>query len=239
VRGGVGEPIQIPSGLLDRLDGGAALGERARRIELRREERRQDATHRNTATPRGAVAASPSAWKRVHGTEEPQRSAARAVLEARERRALRPRIGRRERTMRSPRRDSRFAEIVEKVIMRNRIIVLLATTPFAWACTASFPAPTQRMADAESAERSAREVGADSQPAARLQVKLANEQIAHAKALIAAGENRRADFVLIRAKADAELALDLAREQNANLDTQKAVEQSHVTALAITGGARP
>jgi 3-hydroxyisobutyrate dehydrogenase-like beta-hydroxyacid dehydrogenase len=95
------------------------------------------------------------------------------------------------------------------------------------------------MADAESAERSAREVGADAQPVAKLEVKLANEQIAQAKALIAAGDNRRADFVLRRARADAELALDLAREQNANAETQKAIEQSHVTAIAITGGARP
>jgi hypothetical protein len=94
------------------------------------------------------------------------------------------------------------------------------------------------MADAESAERSAREVGADSQPVAKLEVKLADEQIARAKALIAAGEYQRADFVLMRARADAELALGLAREQNANADTQKAIEQSKVTAIAITQGAR-
>jgi hypothetical protein len=123
--------------------------------------------------------------------------------------------------------------------MRNWILPLIATTPFVWACTASFPAPTQRMADAESAERSAREVGADSQPVARLEVKLADEQIAQAKALIASGENRRADFVLMRARADAELALGLAREQNANVDTQKAIVQSHDTAIVNSQGARP
>ena len=123
--------------------------------------------------------------------------------------------------------------------MRHWILTLIATTPFAWACTASFPAPTQRMADAESAARSAREVGADAQPVARLEVKLADEQIVRAKALIVGGENRRADFMLMRARADAELALDLAREQNANLDTQKAIEASHVTAIANTQGARP
>jgi hypothetical protein len=122
--------------------------------------------------------------------------------------------------------------------MRNWILPLIATTPFVWACTASFPAPTQRMADAESAARSAREVGADSQPVAKLEVKLADEEIVRAKALIAAGENQRADFVLMRARADAELALGLAREQNANADTQKAIEQSKVTAVAITPGAR-
>jgi hypothetical protein len=123
--------------------------------------------------------------------------------------------------------------------MRNWIIPLIATTPFVWACTASFPVPTQRMADAESAERSAREVGADSQPVAKLEVKLADEQIARAKVLMAAGENHRADFILMRARADAELALSLAREQNANTDTQKAIEQSNVTAIANTPGARP
>jgi hypothetical protein len=122
--------------------------------------------------------------------------------------------------------------------MRKLIISLIATTPFAWAC-ASVPAPTQRMADAESAERSAREVGADSQPVAKLEVKLADEQIAHAKILVANGDNKRADFVLMRARADAELALALAREQNANAEIQKAVEQSGTTAIANTAGARP
>ena len=121
--------------------------------------------------------------------------------------------------------------------MRNWILPLIATTPFVWACAASFPAPTQRMADAESAERSAREVGADSQPVAKLEVKLADEAIVRAKALIAAGEYQRADFVLMRARADAELALGLAREQNANAETQKALEQSKITAIAITPGA--
>jgi hypothetical protein len=123
--------------------------------------------------------------------------------------------------------------------MRHWILTLIATTPFVGACAGSFPPPTQRMADAESAARSAREVGADAQPVARLEVKLADEQIAKAKALIVAGENRRADFVLMRARADAELALALARELNANAETAKAVEQSNVTATSNTPGARP
>ncbi len=123
--------------------------------------------------------------------------------------------------------------------MRIWILPFLAITPLVSACTASFPPPTQRMADAESAERSAREVGADSQPDAKLEVKLADEQIARAKGLVAAGENQRADFVLMRARADAELALGLAREQNARAETQKALEQAKATAIAVTPGARP
>ena len=123
--------------------------------------------------------------------------------------------------------------------MQKRFFLLLAATPFAWACGASIPAPTQPMADAESASRSAREVGADNQPAAKLQVKLADEQIAEAKALIADGENERASYVLLRARADAELALALAREQNALVEKQKAAEQANTTLNANTPGAKP
>jgi hypothetical protein len=114
-----------------------------------------------------------------------------------------------------------------------------AVAMMAAGCASSFAPPTQRMADAESAERSAREVGAEGNPAARLEVKLANEQIAQAKVLLAGGDNVRADFVLMRARADAELALSLAREQSANVEVQKAVEQSKATFIANTQGARP
>ena len=123
--------------------------------------------------------------------------------------------------------------------MRKRFILLLAATPFAWACGGSIPAPTQPMADAQSASRSAREVGADRQPVAKLRVKLADEQIAEAKTLIANGDNERAAYVLLRARADAELALALAREHNALVDKQKAVEQSSATLSSNVQGVRP
>ncbi len=94
------------------------------------------------------------------------------------------------------------------------------------ACGASFPPPTQRMADAQSAERSAREVGANSEPGAQLSLKLAQDQIALAHKAITDGDNQRADSLLIRARADAELALAQAREKNAKTDGQKAVDDS-------------
>jgi hypothetical protein len=123
--------------------------------------------------------------------------------------------------------------------MYKSIIFLLAAAPMALGC-ASFPAPTQRMADAESAMRSAREVGADNQPAAKLHVKLADEQIVSARALIANGDNERADYVLVRARADAELALAIAREQTAGVDATKAVETSNTTLNNnVSQGARP
>jgi hypothetical protein len=117
------------------------------------------------------------------------------------------------------------------------VVPIVAVT--ALGCAASFPPPTQRMADAESAERSARELGAESNPGARFAVNLAREQIVQAKILVVDGENERADFVLMRARADAELALALAREQGANIEAQKAVEQSSTTFESNTQGARP
>lgn len=125
--------------------------------------------------------------------------------------------------------------------MKNTILSILAAAPLLAACGSSMPEPKQPMADAEAAMRSAREVGADTQPAARLHVKLADEQISQAKALVASGDNERAGYVLLRARADAELALALAREQNALVEKQKAVETSSTTltnATSVPGGAK-
>ena len=44
------------------------------------------------------------------------------------------------------------------------------------------------------------------------------------------GDNKAADSMLVRAKADSELALALAREQGAIAETQRAVEKSTTTA---------
>ena len=108
---------------------------------------------------------------------------------------------------------------------------------FGFGCGASFPAPTQKLADAESAQRSAKELGADRKSVAQLNLKLAEEEIAAAKAQMKDGDNRRADFILLRAKADAELALVLAREEDAKTETAKAVETTNAAQNARTNGA--
>jgi len=87
------------------------------------------------------------------------------------------------------------------------------------------PAPTERMASSEAAIRGAKEVGADGVPKASLYLKLSEEQVAKAKAMMADGDNERADLVLQRAQADAELALALAREASAKADADKTDEE--------------
>ena len=62
---------------------------------------------------------------------------------------------------------------------------------------------------------------------------------AQAKAAMGDGDNKRADFLLVRAKADAELALAIAREVAAKAEAQKAVEQAtamHSSVMTTPGG---
>lgn len=92
-------------------------------------------------------------------------------------------------------------------------------------CGSSLPPPSDRLATAEAASRSARELGADREPKAALHLKLAQEQIDQAKKLMADGDNKRADLVLQRASSDAELAVMLAKENSASGEAQKAKEK--------------
>jgi len=95
-------------------------------------------------------------------------------------------------------------------------------------CGASYPTPTQPLADVQAADRSAQELGANADPAARLHLTLAQEQAANATKLMKDGENKRAESLLLRAKADAELALSLARETKAKAALQEATEKANV-----------
>ena len=111
-------------------------------------------------------------------------------------------------------------------MMYRKILSLIIVATVFSACGASLPPPTQRLADAQSAERSARELGANSEPNAQLSLKLADDQIAQAQKAISDGDNKRAESLLIRAKADAELAVVLAREKGANTAVQVAVDKA-------------
>ena len=119
----------------------------------------------------------------------------------------------------------------------ERTVSLAAVVMFTAGCGSSYPAPTQPLSDAQAADRSAQELGADADPAAKLALKLAQEQVATAKRLMADGENKKAEALLLRAKADAELAVSLAREQKAKVEVQQASEKAGLQTKAIEGGA--
>jgi hypothetical protein len=114
---------------------------------------------------------------------------------------------------------------VKEVIMYKLISSILLVAPIAYGCGASL-GPTQRLADAQAAERSARELGANEVPQAQLSLKLAQQQITQAETKIADGDDEEAESLLIRAKADAELSLAQTREHAAGVERQEAVAES-------------
>ena len=111
--------------------------------------------------------------------------------------------------------------------MKTSILTLTTALLFALGCGASYPPPTQQMADVQSADRSAIELGAQKNPRAQLHLKLAEEQLALAKTAVEDDDNEGAGSLLARAKADAELAIALTREDSAKMQEHKAVDQSN------------
>ncbi len=103
----------------------------------------------------------------------------------------------------------------------------LATCALACGCGINYAVPSQQLTDAQSAERSATELGAASEPSAQLHLQMAHEQIVAANAAIRDGDNESATRLLSRARADAELAIALTREATAKNETQKAMAQAN------------
>jgi len=99
------------------------------------------------------------------------------------------------------------------------------------------PPPNDRAANSEAAIRGAREVGAEQVPQASLHLKLAEEQLAKGKAQMKDGDNKQAGYTLLRAQADAELALALAKENKTRTDAQQVVDRAR--ALRGQTGAAP
>jgi len=122
--------------------------------------------------------------------------------------------------------------------MNNLIKTLIASSGFALGCGASTPAPTQQMADVQSATRAAEELGATSAPEAQLHLKLAEEAMGKAKSAMKDEENERAESWLLRAKADAELAVALMHLENAKQTSEKADDQASSSPLNAAQGAK-
>lgn len=108
-------------------------------------------------------------------------------------------------------------------------IMILGIAMMAAGC-ASYPAPTERLASSMAAVRGAQEVGAAQVPQAALAMKLAQEEIAKAKAMMDSGENESADYMAQRASHDAELAIALTRENTARLRAGQAAEKAQSAA---------
>lgn len=90
---------------------------------------------------------------------------------------------------------------------------------------ASSPVPADRLATSQAAIHSAQVSGADSVPNAALHLRVANEELNFARKLIADGDNTRAEYILLRAEADANAAMALTREAGARADAQRTIDE--------------
>jgi hypothetical protein len=89
----------------------------------------------------------------------------------------------------------------------------------------SVPPPHERQASSQAAIRTATEMDAQQVPQAALHLKLAQEQFEKGKVLMSDGDNERAAYTLMRAQADAELALALARENKIRNEAQQLIDK--------------
>jgi len=117
--------------------------------------------------------------------------------------------------------------------MPTRIAVFFIVALAGAAC-ASFPPPTDTLANSLASVRGAEELGAADVPKAALALQLANEEVNKAKKLMANGDNELAHFMALRAGNDAELAIALTREDRARIAAEKA--KSGVEAAKAEGG---
>jgi hypothetical protein len=85
--------------------------------------------------------------------------------------------------------------------------------------------PQEQLTAAKAAVSGAEVAGAANEPKAALHLKLAQEQIVKAEALIADDENEDAARIIDRAQVDAELALALAKEAKTKSEATETKEQ--------------
>ena len=83
--------------------------------------------------------------------------------------------------------------------------------------------PTQQVASAEASVRAAKELGAPNVPRAELHLRLAQEELKQAHKSAEDGDEQHGKMLLERARVDAELAIALAHQHDAerNLDAHK------------------
>jgi hypothetical protein len=85
--------------------------------------------------------------------------------------------------------------------------------------------PQEQLTAAQAAVKGAEVAGAPADPKAALHLKLAQEQVQKAQALIADDENEEAARLIERAQADADLALLLAKEARGKQEAASVQEQ--------------
>jgi hypothetical protein len=116
----------------------------------------------------------------------------------------------------------------------SKQIVTIFTVLLASSACASFPVPTETMANSLASVRAAEELGAAEVPKAALELQLANEAVAKAERLIEEGDNEEAHYMALRAAHDADLAIALVRENKARSEAEQAKQSLEETQSEVS-----
>src|SRR5687767_7005650 len=108
--------------------------------------------------------------------------------------------------------------------MRALLLPLLGATALA-GCATTWQKPIEQLTDARAAIRAVEEMDADQVPSAAAVLQVARQEADRATQLMELGQDRRAEYLLRRAEAGAELAMALAREAPVRADAARAAEQ--------------
>lgn len=111
---------------------------------------------------------------------------------------------------------------ISSIVMLKSAVVIASLAIFSGCATV----PLQTEAST-SGIRAAEEAGAAEVPQASLHLQLAKEELEAARRLSANGEKEQAKSMLLRAEADAELAISLSRKDAEISEAKAAVERVH------------
>lgn len=103
-------------------------------------------------------------------------------------------------------------------------------------CFGGAPVPADKLARSQAAVHAAEMIGADKSTEGSRHLRAAKEQLAEGKKLIVAGDQEAAGFLLQRAEADAELAMNITREAVAVADAEKTRDEIRNLRMSMKGG---
>src|SRR5687767_15136322 len=117
------------------------------------------------------------------------------------------------------------------------IIVVLglgAMSTVSFGCVSGAPVPADKLARSEAAVRGAQEIGAERNSIGAPHLQKAREEFAEGKKLVIEGDQERATMFLLRAEADAELAMNITREATALADAQKTRDEAKNLRMSLS-----
>jgi len=108
--------------------------------------------------------------------------------------------------------------------MKTAAWLALGACALSLSACASTPVPADKLTRSQVAIRSARDLGAEQVPPAAMHLRIATEQVDLARKAMSDGDNKKAEYLLIRAEADAEAAIALSNESIALAAAQRTRE---------------